>query len=467
MQEKNHSQHSALNTQHSLLNAKIAIIGLGYVGLPLAVAFAKKYQVYGFDINHQRIQELHEGIDKTLEVSKEELQAVLPHFNKELKNKGLQVTSSLEDIKDANIYIVTVPTPIDSHKNPDLTPLIMASRSVGRVLKPQDIVIYESTVYPGCTEEICVPELERESGLKYICSNNSTLSTQNSELNTQGFFVGYSPERINPGDKEHTVTKIKKVTSGSTPEVAKFIDELYASIIEAGTHLAPSIKVAEAAKVIENAQRDINIAFVNELARIFDMLKIDTLDVLEAAGTKWNFLPFRPGLVGGHCIGVDPYYLAYKAKEVGYHPEIILAGRRTNDNMGIFVANKVVKLMIQKGHTIKGSNVLILGITFKENCPDIRNSRVIDVIRELQEFGVNVDVYDPWADKEEVKREYNIELIDNGELRMDNYDAIVLAVAHDEFKQFNSQLSIIHSQLNKVVYDIKGFFDKNLVDGRL
>ena len=458
------------NTQYSLLNAKIAIIGLGYVGLPLAVAFAKKYQVFGFDINHQRIQELNEGIDKTLEVSKEELQTVLPHFNKELKNKGLQVTSSLEDIKDANIYIVTVPTPINKHKNPDLTPLIMASRSVGRVLKPQDIVIYESTVYPGCTEEICVPELEKESGLKYISSDtiqaNSSLSIINSQIEN-GFFVGYSPERINPGDKEHTVTKIKKVTSGSTPEVAKFIDELYASIIEAGTHLAPNIKVAEAAKVIENAQRDINIAFVNELARIFDMLNIDTLDVLEAAGTKWNFLPFRPGLVGGHCIGVDPYYLAYKAKEIGYHPEIILAGRRTNDNMGIFVANKVVKLMIQKGHTIKGSNVLILGITFKENCPDIRNSRVIDVIRELQEFGANVDVYDPWADKEEVKREYNIELIDNGELRMENYDGIVLAVAHNEFEELNSQLSIIHSQSNKVIYDIKGFFDKNIVDGRL
>ena len=446
------------NYQLSIINSKlkIAIIGLGYVGLPLAVAFAKKYQVYGFDINYQRVKELNEGIDKTLEVEENELKAVLPQFNKELKEHGLKVTSSLEDIKDANIYIVTVPTPIDSHKNPDLTPLIMASRSVGRVLKKGDIVIYESTVYPGCTEEVCVPELEKESGLQF----------------NQDFFCGYSPERINPGDKEHTVTKIKKVTSGSTPEIAKKIDELYASIIEAGTHLAPSMKVAEAAKVIENAQRDINIAFVNELARIFEILKIDTLDVLEAAGTKWNFLPFRPGLVGGHCIGVDPYYLAYKAKEVGFHPEIILAGRRINDNMGIFVANKVVKLMIQKGHTIKGSKVLILGITFKENCPDIRNSRVIDVVNELKEFGINVDVYDPWADKEEVKREYNIELIDNEELRIENYDGIVLAVAHNEFKELEERIKQYKSTNtpitnNQIIYDIKGFFDKSLVDGRL
>ncbi|WP_024790820.1 MULTISPECIES: nucleotide sugar dehydrogenase [unclassified Lebetimonas] len=441
----------------------ISVIGLGYVGLPLAVAFSKKYKVISFDINSKRIEELKKGMDRTLEVSEEEL--------KESINNGLEFTSNLEDIKKANIYIVTVPTPIDRHKNPDLTPLIMASRSVGKVLKKGDIVIYESTVYPGCTEEICVPELERESGLKCIFSSNSQLTTHNSQK-PEGFFVGYSPERINPGDKEHTVTKIKKVTSGSTPEIAKEIDELYASIIEAGTHLAPSIKEAEAAKVIENSQRDINIAFVNELALIFDKLGIDTLDVLEAAGTKWNFLKFKPGLVGGHCIGVDPYYLAYKAKEIGYHPEIILAGRRTNDNMGIFVANKVIKLMIHKGHTIRGSNVLVLGITFKENCPDIRNSRVIDVIRELQDFGVNVDVYDPWADREEVKREYNIDLLPTSFIlnpsSLNCYDAIILAVAHNEFKELEKEIKQLKTQNPKLtIYDIKGFFDKSLVDKRL
>ena len=429
------------NSQFSILNSQLSVIGLGYVGLPLAVAFSKKFKVIGFDINHARVEELNNGYDRTLEVSEEAL--------KEAIVNGIEFTSNLESLQAANIHIVTVPTPIDKHKNPDLTPLVMASRSLGRVLKRGDIVIYESTVYPGCTEEVCVPELEKESGLEF----------------NKDFFVGYSPERINPGDKQHTVTKIKKVTSGSTLEVAKMVDELYASIIEAGTHLASSIKVAEAAKVIENAQRDINIAFVNELSLIFGKLGIDTLDVLEAAGTKWNFLPFRPGLVGGHCIGVDPYYLAYKAKEIGYHPEIILAGRRTNDNMGMYVANEVLKLMIHKGHTIKGSRVLVLGITFKENCPDIRNSRVIDVVRELQEFGVNVDVYDPWADVDEVKREYDLELLDNGELIMEDYDGIVLAVAHDEFKNLNSQLSTIHSQL--VIYDIKGVLDKELVDGRL
>jgi len=418
----------------------ISVIGLGYVGLPLAVAFAKKYKVIGFDINNERIKELKEGYDRTLEVENEKLEEV---------KENIKYTSNLEDLKEASIHIITVPTPIDKHKNPDLRPLVMASRSVGRILKKGDIVIYESTVYPGCTEEVCVSELERESGLKF----------------NKDFFVGYSPERINPGDKEHTVTKIRKVTSGSTPEIAKEIDELYKSVIEAGTHLAPSIKVAEAAKVIENAQRDINIAFVNELALIFDKLGIDTLDVLEAAGTKWNFLKFKPGLVGGHCIGVDPYYLAYKAKEIGYHPEIILAGRRTNDNMGIFVANKVVKLMIQKGHTIKGSKVLVLGITFKENCPDIRNSRVIDVIKELQEFGVEVDVYDPWADSKEVKQGYGIDLMENRELRVENYDGIILAVAHKEFKDLEKDLK--NRKENQVIYDIKGFFDKNLVDGRL
>ena len=415
---------------------KLAVIGLGYVGLPLAAEFGKKYPTIGFDINAMRIEELKQGIDRTLEVSPKELKEA---------NK-LSFTTSIDEIKDANIYIVTVPTPIDEHKNPDLTPLIMASRTVGRVLKKGDIVIYESTVFPGCTEEVCVPELERESGLKF----------------NKDFFCGYSPERINPGDKKHRLPNIKKVTSGSTPEVAKKVDELYKSIITAGTHLAPSIKVAEAAKVIENAQRDINIAFVNELALIFDKLGIDTLDVLEAAGTKWNFLPFRPGLVGGHCIGVDPYYLAYKAKEVGYHPQIILAGRRTNDEMGVFVANKVVKLLIHKGHKVKGSKALVLGITFKENCPDIRNSRVIDVIEELQDFGIEVDVYDPWADKKEVKKEYDLTLLEN-EPDFTDYDSIILAVAHEEFK--NLDFTQIPPQ--SVVFDIKGVLPKSIVDKRL
>ncbi len=445
-------------------NPKIAIIGLGYVGLPLAHAFASKYRVVGFDINQKRVDELNDAIDSTLELSNEQLKEVLPKFNKSLTTNYLLLTTNLDDIKDCNVYIVTVPTPIDEHKTPDLTPLKKASETIGKVLKPNDIVIYESTVYPGATEEVCVPILEKTSGLKYISNNNSQFSILNSQLNQEGFYCGYSPERINPGDKEHTVTKILKVTSGSTPEVAKYIDDLYKSVITAGTHLAPSIKVAEAAKVIENAQRDINIAFVNELALIFDKLGIDTHDVLKAAGTKWNFLPFKPGLVGGHCIGVDPYYLTYKAKEVGYHPEVILAGRRINDNMGVHVANKVVKLMIHKGHTIKGSKVLILGITFKENCPDIRNSRVIDVIRELKEFGCNVDVYDPWADKEEVKREYNIDLlqITNNQLPITNYDSIVLAVAHNEFKELSLSL-----KNDTVVYDIKGVLNKNIVDGRL
>jgi len=426
---------------------KISIIGLGYVGLPLAVAFSEKYKVVGFDINQKRVDELNKGIDTTLEVSEDELKLALT-------NNQLQITSNLEDIKDSNVYIITVPTPIDNHKTPDLTPLKKASETVGKVLKKGDTVIYESTVYPGCTEEVCVPILEKTSGLKF----------------NKDFYVGYSPERINPGDKEHTVKKILKVTSGSTPEIAKEIDKLYASIIEAGTHLAPSIKVAEAAKVIENTQRDINIAFVNELALIFDKLNIDTKDVLEAAGTKWNFLKFTPGLVGGHCIGVDPYYLTYKAKEIGYHPEIILAGRRLNDNMGIFVANKVIKLMIQKGHTIKSSKVLVLGITFKENCPDIRNSRVIDVIRELEEFGVNVDVYDPWADRDEVKREYNIDLLSTvNHQQLTDYDGVVLAVAHKEFKDLETLIQNLKlkTQNSLVVYDIKSFFDENLADGRL
>ena len=416
-----------------MTNSKIAVIGLGYVGLPLAHAFSSKYKVVGFDIAQWRIDELHSGIDRTLELSTKQV-------NEAITNK-MKFTNNLEEIANCNIYIVTVPTPIDKHKKPDLTPLIKASESIGKVLKIDDIVIYESTVYPGATEEECVPVLEKFSGLKF----------------NEDFFCGYSPERINPGDKEHTVTKILKVTSGSTPEIGKKVDELYASIITAGTHLAPTIKVAEAAKVIENSQRDINIAFVNELSMIFNKLDIDTNAVLEAAGTKWNFLPFRPGLVGGHCIGVDPYYLTHKAQEVGYNPEIILAGRRLNDNMGIYVASQVIKLMIKKGKKIEGSKVLVLGITFKENCPDIRNSRVIDVIRELQEFGCNVDVSDYWADKEEVQREYNLDL--KAEIDVDSYDAVVMAVAHDKYKEIQLDNS------EQVVFDIKSILKNS--DGRL
>ncbi|MDN5061305.1 Vi polysaccharide biosynthesis UDP-N-acetylglucosamine C-6 dehydrogenase TviB [Aliarcobacter butzleri] len=413
--------------------SKICVIGLGYVGLPLAHAFSAKYEVVGFDISKWRIDELSSGYDRTLELNENQV-------NEAIKN-GMKFSLDINDIKDCNIYIVTVPTPIDKNKRPDLTPLIKASETVGKVLKKDDIVIYESTVYPGATEEDCVPVLEKFSNLKFNVD----------------FFCGYSPERINPGDKEHTVTKILKVTSGSTPEIGKKVNELYASIITAGTHLAPTIKVAEAAKVIENSQRDINIAFVNELAIIFNKLGINTNDVLAAAGTKWNFLPFRPGLVGGHCIGVDPYYLTHKAQSIGYNPEIILAGRRLNDNMGIYVANQVIKLMIKKGHKIEGSKVLVLGITFKENCPDIRNSRVIDVIEELQEFGCNIDIYDPWADTKEVEHEYNLKLIK--ELNIAKYEAIVLAVAHNEFKELKLKTD------NNVVFDIKSILDET--DGRL
>jgi len=415
---------------------KIAVIGLGYVGLPLAHAFSEKYKVVGFDIAQWRIDELNAGIDRTLELNETQV--------KEALTNGMIFTKELNDIADCNIYIVTVPTPIDKHKKPDLTPLIKASESIGKVLKKDDIVIYESTVYPGATEEECVPVLEKFSGLKF----------------NEDFFCGYSPERINPGDKEHTVTKILKVTAGSTPEIGEKVDTLYASVITAGTHLAPSIKVAEAAKVIENSQRDVNIAFVNELAIIFNKLDIDTEAVLEAAGTKWNFLPFRPGLVGGHCIGVDPYYLTHKAQEVGYNPEIILAGRRLNDNMGIYVANQVVKLMIKKGQKIEGAKVLVLGITFKENCPDIRNSRVIDVIQELKEFGTKVEVYDPWADKEEVQREYKLSLLE--EIHLQNYEAIILAVSHDKFQTLDFTTSD-----KQVLFDIKSFIETDNVDGRL
>ena len=440
---------------------KIAIIGLGYVGLPLAHAFSEKYQVVGFDIAQWRIDELNNGIDRTLELSEFQV--------KESLKNGMEFTANLNEIADCNIYIITVPTPIDKHNRPDLSPLFKASEIIGKVLKKGDIVIYESTVYPGATEEECAPILEKYSGLKYISTANCQLSTTDSSPSTDGFFLGYSPERINPGDKEHTVTKILKVTSGSTPEIAQRIDRLYASIITAGTHLAPSIKVAESAKVIENSQRDINIAFVNELAIIFNRLNIDTQAVLEAAGTKWNFLPFRPGLVGGHCIGVDPYYLTHKAQQIGYNPEIILAGRRLNDNMGIYVANQIIKLMIKKGQKIDGAKVLILGITFKENCPDIRNSRVIDVINELKEFQTIVDVYDPWADKDEVQQEYKLNLIENLPLNISNeptfgqnYNAVVLAVAHDSFKEIDFTLND-----KQVLYDIKSFIDNQKTDGRL
>lgn len=412
---------------------KICIIGLGYVGLPLAHAFSAKYPVVGFDIAQWRIDELRNGHDRTLELSEDQVkQAII---------NGMEFTLDIDDIRDCNIYIVTVPTPIDKHKKPDLTPLIKASETIGKVLRKDDIVIYESTVYPGATEEECVPVLEKLSGLKF---------------NTD-FYCGYSPERINPGDKEHTVTKIKKVTAGSTPEIGLKVNELYASIITAGTHLAPSIKVAEAAKVIENSQRDINIAFVNELSMIFNRLGIDTNAVLEAAGTKWNFLKFKPGLVGGHCIGVDPYYLTHKAQEVGYNPEIILAGRRLNDNMGIYVANQAIKLMIKKGHRIEGSKVLILGITFKENCPDIRNSRVIDVIHELKEFGCDVHISDYWADANEVQYEYHLTL--QQEVELDSYDAIILAVAHDKYK------TLVLENKNQVIFDIKSILPN--ADGRL
>ena len=419
-------------------HTKIAIIGLGYVGLPLAVEFGKRHDTVGFDINKKRVEELKKRIDRTLETNSEDMRAA----------KRLLVTTDIEDIRSCSVYIVTVPTPIDEHNRPDLTPVERATETVAKVLGKNDIVVYESTVYPGCTEEFCVPILERLSGLVF----------------NKDFFCGYSPERINPGDKQHTVTKIKKITSGSTPEVAKKVDALYSSIITAGTHPASSIKVAEAAKVIENSQRDINIAFVNELALIFDRLGIDTLEVLEAAGSKWNFLPFRPGLVGGHCIGVDPYYLTHKAQEVGYHPEVILAGRRINDNMGVFIASKVVKLMINKGHKVRGARVLVLGVTFKENCPDIRNSRVVDIVRELKEFGCKVDVHDPWAESDEVEAEYGFPLIERKALKPGAYDAVILAVAHERFRDLDVAWL---TRTNGVVYDVKSCLDREIVDGRL
>jgi len=437
-------------TINALSDSKIAIIGLGYVGLPLAVEFAKHFPVTGFDIKEPRIDELRRGFDSTLEteesVLRERSLAVNPYKS---GKTGLYVTSDLQELAEANIYIITVPTPTDRHNRPDLTPLVKASESAGSVLKSGNIVIYESTVYPGATEEDCVPVLEQVSGLR---------------LN-RDFSVGYSPERINPGDKLHSVTRIKKVTSGSNPDAAKIIDTLYATVIEAGTHLAPSIKVAEAAKVIENSQRDINIAFVNELARIFNRMGIDTLDVLEAASTKWNFLPFKPGLVGGHCIGVDPYYLAQKAQEVGYHPEIILAGRRLNDGMGAYVASEVIKLLINSNCSVKGAQVLVLGITFKENCPDIRNSRVIDIIRELQDFGCEVEIADPWASPSEVEHEYNLPVLnDITMIESNRYHAVVAAVGHKEFASIDPRPWLAP---NGIVYDVKGIYNRSMIDGRL
>ncbi|TYB79036.1 nucleotide sugar dehydrogenase [Bizionia myxarmorum] len=415
---------------------KIAVIGLGYVGLPLARLFATKYPVVGFDINQQRIAELQSGHDSTLEVTDAVLKRVLlKSANETNTSNGLFCTNELEAIADCNYYVVTVPTPVDKNNRPDLTPLYKSSETVAKVLKAGDTVIYESTVYPGVTEDECVPVLEKHSGLKFNVD----------------FFVGYSPERINPGDKEHTVEKILKVTSGSTPEAGKKVDDLYKSVITAGTHLAPSIKVAEAAKVIENSQRDINIAFVNELAKIFNRMDIDTKAVLEAAGTKWNFLPFKPGLVGGHCIGVDPYYLAQKAQELGYHPEIILAGRRMNDSMGAYVASEVVKLMLQSDLKVKGSKILILGITFKENCPDVRNTKVVDVVRELKQYGADICIYDPLANPAQVAHEYNLKTAQ--ELPSGTFDAIVLTVAHDQF--LNLDFDALKSE-KAIVYDVKG-----------
>ncbi len=422
---------------------KIGIIGLGYVGLPLARLFATKYSVVGFDINQERVDELMRGVDSTLEVDDKLLQSVLV---KKESNKGLLCSTDVKSLSDCNYYIITVPTPVDKNHRPILTPLIKASETVGSVLKKDDIVIYESTVYPGATEEDCIPVLEKISKLKF----------------NKDFYAGYSPERINPGDKEHTVEKILKVTSGSTPEVGVKVDELYRSVITAGTHLAPTIKVAEAAKVIENSQRDINIAFVNELAKIFNLMDINTYDVLEAAGTKWNFLPFKPGLVGGHCIGVDPYYLAQKAQEFGYHPEIILAGRRLNDSMGDYVASDVVKLMIKNDIRIKGAEVLVLGITFKENCPDVRNTKVVDVINALEDYGMSISLFDPWAEPNEVKAEYNLTSVK--QIPKQKFDAIILAVAHNEFKELDF-LALKKDQA--IVYDVKNVLEEEKKDKTL
>ena len=418
---------------------KIAVIGLGYVGLPLARLFSTKYKTVGFDINKSRVAELMTGVDSTLEVDNTILKEAIDKY-------GFVCTNDLEAIKDCNFYVVTVPTPVDKNNAPDLTPLVKASETVGKVISKGDIVVYESTVYPGATEEDCLPVVERMSGLKF----------------NKDFFAGYSPERINPGDKLHTVEKIKKVTSGSTPEIGIIVNNVYSSVIEAGTHLAPTMKVAEAAKVIENSQRDINIAFVNELAKIFNKMGIDTQAVLDAAGTKWNFLPFRPGLVGGHCIGVDPYYLAQKAQQYGYNPEIILAGRRMNDSMGEYVANEVIKLMLKKGIQVLNSNIIILGFTFKENCPDVRNTKIIDIYTALKEYNINITIYDPWADPAIAKHEYGVDIIN--ELPTEKYDAAVLAVAHDKFKELDIRALL---KDKSVIYDVKWTLETNKVDGRL
>ena len=426
----------------------IAVIGLGYVGLPLARLFATKYPVIGFDVNQQRVNEINQGIDRTLEVEEKILKSALVSENPVAAGtNGLFCSFNPEDIKSCNFYVITVPTPVDKNNRPDLTPLVKASETVGRVISKGDIVVYESTVYPGATEDDCIPVIERISGLKYNVD----------------FFAGYSPERINPGDKEHTVEKIRKVTSGSTPEVAEIVDSTYRSVILAGTHKASSIRVAEAAKVIENSQRDINIAFVNELSKIFNAMKIDTNDVLAAASTKWNFLPFKPGLVGGHCIGVDPYYLAQKAQEAGYHPEIILAGRRMNDSMGKYVASEVVKLMIQNEIPVKNSKVLMLGITFKENCPDIRNTKATDIYHELISYGIDVDIYDPWASPEEVKHEYGLTISKRLNESVD-YSAVILAVAHNEFMKIDMQS---FKTRGAIIYDVKGILPRELVHARL
>jgi UDP-N-acetyl-D-glucosamine/UDP-N-acetyl-D-galactosamine dehydrogenase len=427
-----------------MMNSRIGIVGLGYVGLPLARLFATKYPVVGFDINQNRVDDLNNGIDFTLEISKELLQSVL--VNNPLEKTGLFCSTNTDDLQDCNYYIITVPTPVDKNNKPDLTALYKSSETVGKMLKKGDIVIYESTVYPGLTEEECVPVLEKYSGLKFNID----------------FFAGYSPERINPGDKEHTVEKILKITAGSTPEIGIKVNDLYKSVITAGTHLAPSIKVAEAAKVIENSQRDINIAFVNELAKIFNILDIDTQAVLAAAGTKWNFLNFKPGLVGGHCIGVDPYYLAQKAQEAGYHPEIILAGRRLNDSMGDYVASRIVKLMIKKRIPVSHSKLLMLGITFKENCPDVRNTKIVDVIKALKDYGIDISIYDPWANPEEVKHEYQLSM--TKEIPKETFDVIVLGVAHAAFS--NIDLNQFKNE-KAIVYDVKGVLDSSVIDGKL
>ncbi len=424
---------------HSLENVKLGIIGLGYVGLPLAVEFGKKYPTLGFDINTKRVGELKQGHDFTLEVSSEEL----------ADSEFISYSADVDDLKNCNIYIVTVPTPIDKHKRPDLTPLVKASAMLAKVINKGDIVIYESTVYPGATEEVCLPEVERHSGLVF----------------NQDFYAGYSPERINPGDKEHRVTNILKVTSGSTPKIAEFIDSLYKSIITAGTYQASSIQVAEAAKVIENTQRDLNIALINELAVIFNKLNIDTEEVLKAAGTKWNFLPFRPGLVGGHCIGVDPYYLTHKAQSIGYNPEVILAGRRINDSMGEYVVSQLVKTMLKRKLPVNGANVLVMGLTFKENCPDVRNTKVVDILTELAEFDINVDVYDPWVNPEEAKSEYDVDLISAPKTSF--YDAVIFTVAHDQFKALSANEIKLLMKKNHVIYDLKYMLDKELADIRL